>query len=160
MLLMIFARYKNMWHTFRLNLDGHRRSMCLVVLGILFIAYGFSLWHFIHFPLPLYRHLYMHPFAAGWIACGVLAMFGALPTLPRWVGYAAAPLMPLMWVVIYTGSVIFGTARGSVEGVVIWGALTALILIIAGWKESTHYRYRDFGVRVRDERKGDDPDGT
>lgn len=140
------------------TLDGHRRSLCLLVTGALLIGYGMALLPMTVFTLPLYAHIHMRPFAIAWIVCGAVALIGAIPPVPRWIGYAAAPLMPILWCLLFAGAFIFGTAPGTIEGVTIWGSFACFILIVAGWKESTHYRYRGVGKDSAERNDTDDED--
>ena len=71
-----------------------------------------------------------------WVASGVIAIASAwLPQGRDWPGFLALPLMVLPWMVSYLLAWIIGDFPRGWVATVVWGAIAAPVLVVAGWQE-------------------------
>lgn len=115
--------------------------------GAILLCYG-DVWAIIGYgqitaPQPDLRGLrlllQMMPLAAWgwlWIAAGLIAIVSAwLPQGRDWPGFLALPLMVLPWAVSYLLAWILGDFPRGWVAAVVWGAIAAPVLVVAGWRE-------------------------
>lgn len=71
-----------------------------------------------------------------WVASGFIAIVSAwLPQGRDWPGFLALPLMVLPWMVSYLLAWIIGDYPRGWVATVVWGAIAAPVLVVAGWRE-------------------------
>lgn len=71
-----------------------------------------------------------------WVASGLIAIVSAwLPPERDWPGFLALPLMVLPWTVSYLLAWIIGDYPRGWLASVVWGAIAAPVLVVAGWRE-------------------------
>lgn len=71
-----------------------------------------------------------------WVASGLIAIASAwLPQGRDWPGFLALPLMVLPWMVSYLLAWIIGDYPRGWVATVVWGAIAAPVLVVAGWRE-------------------------
>ncbi|MFD4547308.1 hypothetical protein [Streptomyces sp. NPDC058466] len=115
--------------------------------GAILLCYG-AVWSIIGYgqitaPAPDLRGLrlllqMMPLYAWGWIwvVSGLIAIVSAwLPPEKDWPGFLALPLMVLPWTVSYLLAWILGDYPRGWLASVVWGAIAAPVLVVAGWRE-------------------------
>lgn len=71
-----------------------------------------------------------------WVTSGLIAIVSAwLPQGRDWPGFLALPLMVLPWSVSYLLAWIIGDYPRGWVAAVVWGAIAAPVLVVAGWRE-------------------------
>lgn len=71
-----------------------------------------------------------------WVASGLIAIVSAwLPQEKDWPGFLALPLMVLPWAASYLLAWIIGDFPRGWVAAVVWGAIAAPVLVVAGWRE-------------------------
>ena len=71
-----------------------------------------------------------------WVASGFIAIACAwLPQGRDWPGFLALPLMVLPWMVSYLLAWLIGDYPRGWVATVVWGAIAAPVLVVAGWRE-------------------------
>ena len=71
-----------------------------------------------------------------WVTSGLIAIACAwLPQGKDWAGFLALPLMVLPWMVSYLLAWIIGDFPRGWVATVVWGAIAAPVLVVAGWQE-------------------------
>ena len=71
-----------------------------------------------------------------WVTSGLIAIVSAwLPQERDWPGFLALPLMVLPWTVSYLLAWIIGDYPRGWLASVVWGAIAAPVLVVAGWRE-------------------------
>jgi hypothetical protein len=71
-----------------------------------------------------------------WVTSGLIAIASAwLPQGRDWPGFLALPLMVLPWAVSYLLAWIIGDYPRGWVAAVVWGAIAAPVLVVAGWRE-------------------------
>ena len=80
-----------------------------------------------------------------WVASGLIAIASAwLPQGKDWPGFLALPLMVLPWMTSYLIAWIIGDFPRGWVATVVWGAIAAPVLVVAGWGEPP--RRKEVGV--------------
>ncbi|MFD5795585.1 hypothetical protein ACFWIO_19005 [Streptomyces diastatochromogenes] len=115
--------------------------------GAILLCYG-AVWAIIGYgqitsPQPDLRGLrlllQMMPLAAWgwlWVTSGLIAIVSAwLPQGRDWPGFLALPLMVLPWAASYLLAWILGDYPRGWVAAVVWGAIAAPVLVVAGWRE-------------------------
>jgi hypothetical protein len=71
-----------------------------------------------------------------WVASGLIAIVSAwLPPGHDWPGFLALPLMVLPWTASYLVAWLTGDFPRGWVAAVVWGAIAAPVLVVAGWRE-------------------------
>lgn len=117
-----------------------RRGAILLCYGIVWAIIGYGQ---ITSPAPDLRGLrlllQMMPLDVWgwiWVASGLIAIVSAwLPPEKDWPGFLALPLMVLPWAVSYLLAWIIGDYPRGWLASVVWGAIAAPVLVVAGWRE-------------------------
>ena len=117
-----------------------RRGAILLCYGIVWAIIGYGQ---ITSPAPDLRGLrlllQMMPLDAWgwlWVISGLIAIVSAwLPQGKDWPGFLALPLMVLPWAVSYLLAWIIGDFPRGWVATVVWGAIAAPVLVVAGWRE-------------------------
>lgn len=117
-----------------------RRGAILLCYGIVWSIIGYGQ---ITSPAPDLRGLrlllQMMPLDAWgwlWVVSGLIAVVSAwLPQGKDWLGFLALPLMVLPWAVSYLLAWIIGDFPRGWVATVVWGAIAAPVLVVAGWRE-------------------------
>lgn len=117
-----------------------RRGAILLCYGIVWAIVGYGQ---ITSPAPDLRGLrlllQMMPLAVWgwiWVASGLVAIVSAwMPPERDWPGFLALPLMVLPWSVSYLLAWIVGDYPRGWLASVVWGAIAAPVLVVAGWRE-------------------------
>ena len=117
-----------------------RRGAILLCYGIVWAIIGYGQ---ITSPAPDLRGLRLllqtMPLDAWgwiWVASGLIAIVSAwLPQGRDWPGFLALPLMVLPWMVSYLLAWIIGDFPRGWVATVVWGAIAAPVLVVAGWRE-------------------------
>lgn len=117
-----------------------RRGAILLCYGVVWAIIGYGQ---ITSPAPDLRGLrlllQMMPldvWGCLWVASGLIAIVSAwLPQGRDWPGFLALPLMVLPWTVSYLLSWIIGYFPRGWVAAVVWGAIAAPVLVVAGWRE-------------------------
>jgi len=117
-----------------------RRGAILLSYGIVWAIIGYGQ---ITSPAPDLRGLRLllqtMPLDAWgwiWVASGIIAIVSAwLPQGRDWPGFLALPLMVLPWMVSYLLAWIIGDFPRGWVATVVWGAIAAPVLVVAGWRE-------------------------
>ena len=117
-----------------------RRGAILLCYGIVWAIIGYGQ---ITSPAPDLRGLRLllqtMPLDAWgwiWVASGLIAVVSAwLPQGRDWPGFLALPLMVLPWMVSYLLAWIIGDFPRGWVATVVWGAIAAPVLVVAGWRE-------------------------
>lgn len=117
-----------------------RRGAILLSYGIVWAIIGYGQ---ITSPAPDLRGLRLllqtMPLEAWgwiWVASGIIAIISAwLPQGRDWPGFLALPLMVLPWMVSYLLAWIIGDFPRGWVATVVWGAIAAPVLVVAGWRE-------------------------
>ena len=117
-----------------------RRGAILLCYGIVWAIIGYGQ---ITSPAPDLRGLRLllqtMPLDAWgwiWVASGLIAIVSAwLPQGRDWPGFLALPLMVLPWMVSYLLAWIIGDYPRGWVATVVWGAIAAPVLVVAGWRE-------------------------
>lgn len=124
----------------RLSKRLGRRGAILLCYGVVWAIIGYGQ---ITAPAPDLRGLrlllqMMPLYAWGWIwvVSGLIAIVSAwLPPEKDWPGFLALPLMVLPWTVSYLLAWILGDYPRGWLAAVVWGAIAAPVLVVAGWRE-------------------------
>ncbi|MFI6560411.1 hypothetical protein [Streptomyces sp. NPDC050534] len=124
----------------RLGVALGRRGAILLCYGIVWAIIGYGQ---ITSPAPDLRGLrlllQMMPLDVWgwiWVASGLIAIVSAwLPPERDWPGFLALPLMVLPWTVSYLLAWILGDYPRGWLASVVWGAIAAPVLVVAGWRE-------------------------
>lgn len=129
-----------------------RRSLVLLVFGILFVLIGFTYLgqaaeitrspaaalsyraHLALFDLDVWAWLF--------IATGAAGILGGL-TMRHPLGFTALMVMATWWGAEFVGSWIVTGYGRAVLGALVWIALSAALLIIVGWPDPTEVRISD-----------------
>jgi hypothetical protein len=129
-----------------------RRSLVLLVFGILFVLIGFSYLgqaaEITASPaaqLSYKAHLWLMPLDVwSWlfIGAGAAGVVGGL-TMRHPLGFTALMVMATWWGLEFIGSWIVTGYDRAVIGALVWIALTAALLIIVGWPDPTEVRIVD-----------------
>ena len=117
-----------------------RRGAILLCYGVVWAIIGYGQ---ITAPQPDLRGLRLllqiMPLAAWgwlWVASGLIAVVSAwLPQGRDWPGFLALPLMVLPWAASYLLAWILGDFPRGWVAAVVWGAIAAPVLVVAGWRE-------------------------
>lgn len=117
-----------------------RRGAILLSYGVVWAIIGYGQ---ITSPAPDLRGLrlllQMMPLDAWgwiWVVSGLVAIVSAwLPQGKDWPGFLALPLMVLPWMVSYLLAWIIGDFPRGWVATVVWGAIAAPVLVVAGWRE-------------------------
>lgn len=117
-----------------------RRGAILLCYGVVWSIIGYGQ---ITSPAPDLRGLrlllQMMPldvWGCLWVASGLIAIVSAwLPQGRDWPGFLALPLMVLPWTVSYLLAWIIGDFPRGWVAAVVWGAIAAPVLVVAGWRE-------------------------
>lgn len=71
-----------------------------------------------------------------WVASGLIAIVSAfLPQGRDWPGFLALPLIVLPWMASYLLAWIIGDFPRGWVAAVVWAAIAAPVLVVAGWDE-------------------------
>lgn len=124
----------------RLGRTLGRRGAILLSYGVVWAIIGYGQ---ITSPAPDLRGLRLllqtMPLEAWgwiWVASGIIAIISAwLPQGRDWPGFLALPLMVLPWMVSYLLAWIIGDFPRGWVATVVWGAIAAPVLVVAGWRE-------------------------
>jgi len=129
-----------------------RRSLVLLVFGVLYVLIGFTYLgqaaeitaspaaalsyraHLQLMPLDVWAWLFLGAGAAG--------IVGGL-TMRHPLGYGALMVMATWWGAEFIGSAIVTGYGRAILGALVWIALSAALLIIAGWPDPTEVRIVD-----------------
>jgi len=117
-----------------------RRGAILLCYGIVWAIIGYGQ---ITSPAPDLRGLrlllQMMPLDVWgwiWVASGLIAIISAwLPQERDWPGFLALPLMVLPWATSYLLAWVIGDFPRGWVAAVVWGAIAAPVLVVAGWRE-------------------------
>lgn len=117
-----------------------RRGAILLCYGVVWAIIGYGQ---ITSPAPDLRGLrlllQMMPldvWGCLWVVSGLIAIVSAwLPQGRDWPGFLALPLMVLPWTVSYLLAWIIGDFPRGWVAAVVWGAIAAPVLVVAGWRE-------------------------
>lgn len=117
-----------------------RRGAILLCYGIVWAIIGYGQ---ITSPAPDLRGLRLllqtMPLDAWgwiWVTSGIIAICSAwMPQGKDWPGFLALPLMVLPWMVSYLLAWIIGDFPRGWVATVVWGAIAAPVLVVAGWRE-------------------------
>lgn len=118
-----------------------RRSGWLVLFGVTWVAYG---WALRGAPqeasLPIYATVPTSVQGWAWVAVGIICLLTAI--IPgrriRSVGFAAAPLPPMLWALGFAVATVQSWIDGGQEpgagwqGFVLWGAVAGMAILAAG----------------------------
>lgn len=124
----------------RLSKQLGRRGAILLCYGVVWAIIGYGQ---ITAPAPDLRGLrlllQMMPLDVWgwiWVVSGLIAIVSAwLPPEKDWPGFLALPLMVLPWTVSYLLAWILGDYPRGWLASVVWGAIAAPVLVVAGWRE-------------------------
>lgn len=129
-----------------------RRSLVLLVFGVLFVFIGLSYLgvedQITSSPIAAqsYRaHLALMPLDAwAWlfIGCGTTGIVGGL-TMNHALGYCALMVISTWWGAEFVGSWLVTGYDRAVLGALTWMGLTAALLIVVGWPDPTDVRISD-----------------
>lgn len=119
-----------------------RRSGWLVLFGITWIAYGCA----VHgapqeASLPIYATVPTSVQGWAWVAVGIICLLTAI--IPgrriRSVGFAAAPLLPMLWALGFAVFTVqswidrgWAGTDGGWQGFIVWGAVAGMVVMAAG----------------------------
>lgn len=120
-----------------------RRSIFLILFGIVFLIFGVTLLgHPTDAPQSL-PHIRQHTplwiqegISIPWSLAGCIALVTGL-TRPKheWYGFTALYLMAGFWSSLYVIECLIGGWPRAVAGVLVWGLVVGVILLIAGWPD-------------------------
>lgn len=124
----------------RLSRALGRRGAILLCYGIVWSIIGYGQ---ITSPAPdlrglrlLLQMMSLDAWGWLWVISGLIAIVSAwLPQGKDWPGFLALPLMVLPWAVSYLLSWIIGDFPRGWVATVVWGAIAAPVLVVAGWRE-------------------------
>jgi hypothetical protein len=129
-----------------------RRSLVLLVFGVLFVLIGFSYLgqaaEITRSPaaaLSYRAHLALMPldvWAWLFVGCGTAGIVGGL-TMRHPLGFTALMVMSTWWGAEFIGSWVVTGYDRAVLGALVWIALSAALLIIVGWPDPTEIRIVD-----------------
>lgn len=76
-----------------------------------------------------------------WVFCGTVTFLASWTKSPGIIdlGYATATLPPLLWALAFTASWVLGEYTDAWSGAVVWAAVAARLMIVAGWPEPIPY---------------------
>jgi len=117
-----------------------RRGAILLCYGIVWAIIGYGQ---ITSPAPdlrglrlLLQMMSLDAWGWLWVISGLIAIVSAwLPQGKDWPGFLALPLMVLPWAVSYLLAWIIGDFPRGWVATVVWGAIAAPVLVVAGWRE-------------------------
>lgn len=117
----------------RIRAHISRRSAYLILYGAAWITYGLALHDAPQAgSLAIYGTVPMTWQGWAWVTCGAVCVASVVvPKVPRWIGFPAAVLMPLLWSAGFLVEVVGGRPFAW-QGAVIWGLFAALAAISAG----------------------------
>lgn len=124
----------------RLGIQLGRRGAILLCYGVVWAIIGYGQ---ITSPAPdlrglrlLLQMMSLDVWGWLWVASGVIAFVSAwMPQGKDWPGFLALPLMVLPWTVSYLLAWIIGDFPRGWVAAVVWGAIAAPVLVVAGWRE-------------------------
>jgi hypothetical protein len=124
----------------RLSKQLGRRGAILLCYGVVWAIIGYGQ---ITAPAPdlrglrlLLQMMSLDVWGCLWVASGLIAIVSAwLPQGRDWPGFLALPLMVLPWTVSYLLAWIIGDFPRGWVAAVVWGAIAAPVLVVAGWRE-------------------------
>ena len=124
----------------RLGRTLGRRGTILLCYGIVWAIIGYGQ---ITSPAPdlrglrlLLQMMSLDVWGWLWVASGLIAVASAwLPQGKDWPGFLALPLMVLPWMVSYFLAWVLGDFPRGWVATVVWGAIAAPVLVVAGWRE-------------------------
>jgi len=124
----------------RLSRQLGRRGAILLCYGVVWSIIGYGQ---ITAPQPdlrglrlLLQTMPLYVWGWLWVASGLIAIASAfLPQGKDWVGFLALPLIVLPWTVSYLLAWIVGDFPRGWLAAVVWGAIAAPVLVVAGWGE-------------------------
>lgn len=124
----------------RLSRQLGRRGAILLCYGGVWAIIGYSQ---ITAPQPdlsglrlLLQTMPLDAWGSLWVASGGIAIVSAfLPQGRDWLGFLALPLIVLPWMASYCIAWIIGDFPRGWVAAVVWGAIAAPVLVVAGWGE-------------------------
>lgn len=135
----------------RLDLARRKRASVLLLLGVIFLING---WVIIDTAARVGRtkltsriysaHLDVASMTVwGWVFLGVgaLAVIAALvPRLPAWIGFAGLQALATAWALLYAASYFQAHYGRTWLGVLQWGAIAGVLIIISDWDDPPAHR--------------------
>jgi len=128
-----------------------RRGAILLCYGIVWSIIGYGQ---ITSPAPdlrglrlLLQMMSLDAWGWLWVISGLIAIASAwLPQGKDWPGFLALPLMVLPWAVSYLLAWIIGDFPRGWVATVVWGAIAAPVLVVAGWMEPSRPKRLESGT--------------
>lgn len=119
---------------------GHRGAF-LLFLSLLDLLYGFSLLSSARAAQHVDLTLGWNVWGYIWIAVGVVLLIGAFTKEDR-IPYAVAATIKAAWATVWVKIWLFSHPHVPLSWVsaVIWGAFSAIVVIVSTWPESRRHR--------------------
>lgn len=128
-----------------------RRGVFLALFGAVYLLIGYSYLAVPKESLPAVKHglrlavniAPLQVYGWAWIATGAVAVVSGLFTLTstrRPIGFAAAVLMPSLWVVIYLAAWLAGDVPRGWVSAALFALIAAAVAVVAGMTDPVGVR--------------------